>query len=333
MNDVLAGGRSPRVSTDLAQGTWPSRRWCAIYAGIALALTAVEARMIQWGAHHADRAVRHAQILGGAGESPWVYRVLSPQLAEATRGLLHRVTPTVDALEWSYAGWYALWLVAFFVLFHRWLSLWAGPAGARWPVVGVGLAAALHLCTYRFYWFSPDAPLDLVGWVGAAWLGGAAPAIRDRWLVPWIFFGALNRETAVFAAILAGVRAFDALPARAAMGRLMAWIAAFLVPYTAIRYGIGSRPAAVHPWGALRANLDPDWAVPAALFTLPWLGAAAWALRNPSVPRVLRWSFVAVVSAYVPLVLLFGRVRELRLWLPLLIVAVPLLPFARRRSA
>jgi hypothetical protein len=333
MSGSLPVGRASTAGTDPAPGTWPSLRWGLIYAGIALALTAVEGRAIQWGVHHADRAARHAQILGGVGESPWVYRLLSPYLAEATRGLIQRASPAVDALEWSYAGWYAVWLVTFFVLFDRWLSLWVGPAGRRWPVVGVALAAGLHLCTYRFYWFSPDAPLDLVVWVGAARLGGATPKIRDRWLVPWILVGSLNRETAVFAAILAGVRAFDALPVRAATGRLMVWIAAFLVPFTATRWLVGPRPAAVRPWGALRANLDPDWAVPAALFTLPWLGAAAWALRNPGVPRVLRWSFVAVVSAYVPLVLLFGRVRELRLWLPLLIVAVPLLPFARRRPA
>ncbi len=304
-------------------GRWPSSRAAALYLGLALLLTQVHAYQVNFGEHERQRSVRHEKVLDGRGESPWVYRTLSPRLAEATRTPLAVVISPQVALEASYLGWRLVWTALFLWLFHRWLREWVD---AAWATAGTLLAAALHAPSYRFYWFQPDSPLDLVVWTAAAWCSRTG---RDAWLYPLVFFGTLNRETAVFALVIHGALRWGEEPRRRLLLRLAGLFAAFAIPFFGIRAWIGPQPASVAVGEALRANANPEWLAYAAAFlgalwVLPWIGRDR--------PRALVRLAQALMITYLPLQFLFGRIREVRLLLPLAVALIPLALLALREE-
>lgn len=300
-------------------------RWAALlWLGLSLLLVQVHAHEINFGPKRELRAKRHDAILAMTGEAPWTYRVAMPAVAEVTERVIAPVFGR-SSLEAAYIGWHFAAVFGFLLLFHAWLRTWLDPA---WTVAGVLLAAALHAPTYRFYWFGPDSAVDLVVWVAAALLARRG---RDAWLVPLAFLGSLNRETAVFVLPIWAALRWGELPAGriAALGAAIA--AAWAAPFVGLRLVIGLRPWSVSVPELLRDNLQPDWLAYAlaffgALLVLPWLDLAR-------APAALRRLALVLVPTYLPLQLAFGRIREIRLFLPLLLVLVPLALLALARRA
>lgn len=292
------------------------------YAGLAFMLTALHAVQVNFGPFQEARGIRHAHVLHGTGKAPWAYRVLMPAAAEALAIPLRTVVPPSTALELSYLTWRFLGTAAFFGLFHRFLRRWLE---LPWALAGVLWAAALHAPSYLFYWFQPDSPTDLVVWTGAAVLTLTA---RDRWLYPLVFVGAFNREAAVFAIVIHATLRWGHEARRTLALRCALLCACWAVPFVAIRMVVGRRDW-VAPIAWLAAdNLSVAW-IAWALVCLGALLIVPFARWSKAPPELRRLAF-ALLATYVPLQMVFGRIREFRLLLPLVIFLIPLALLALR---
>ena len=121
------------------------------------------------------RAERHAEVISGTGDSPYVYRLLVPHAAEQLRrGFEGAGLRGAAAREAGYLVLRFLFTLAGLVLFYGYLQHWFD---VPWALAGTFLFAALHPATYYHYWFQPASALDLVLWLAAARLaqtGGSA---------------------------------------------------------------------------------------------------------------------------------------------------------------
>jgi hypothetical protein len=290
-----------------------------LFLGLALLLTQLCAEWVNFGPQQAKRAERHEQVLERRGEAPWTYRVLVPWAAEVTSAIPAAAGfPERRALELSYLGWQLAFTWGLFVAFHRYLGHWIA---APWPLLGTLLLAALHGPSYVHYWFQPDSPLDLL-----LWAVGLLLALRGRWLalLPLVALGALNRETIVFLPLLVGALCWDTQPRRVLAPRVLAMLACAALPALAVRLWVGPAGWAhgTHPLGLLAANVShPGWLLYAGAFWgLLWAAPAlAWRESPPALRRV-----ALVLVPYLALQLVFGRIREVRLLLPLAFALVPM---------
>lgn len=276
----------------------------------------------------AKRLPRHEELLAGLGESPWVYRQLTPWLAEAVARVAGAAgLPWDSAVDLGYVVVHFLALSATLLLMHRVWTEWLGEARATAATLWF---AALQAPSAANYWFQPDSPLDLTMWAAAI----ALTRWRlDGWLFPLVLVGSFNRETAVFAVALhAGLRwgeePMARLGARCA-GLVGVWAAVFV----GLRALIPASGEALDE-GAL-ANLANNlaqggwwlWVVAFVGFA-PVLGWLGWA-DTPAPLRRLTW----VSLPYLALFLLFGRVREVRLLLPMALVWAPVVIAALPRAS
>ncbi len=318
-------------------GATPRRTWilAALWLGLAVALVVLHAESIDLGPRQIRILERHDAILAGDGDAPWTYRLAVPFVVETVRPLLERVLGLrpADAVTGAYLAARGLTLFATFLLFHRWLSRrldWP------WPLAGTLLLAALSGPATVFYWFAPDSPVDLAIWAAALVL---TEERRFGWLVPLVLLGALNRETAVFAVGLHVALRWGREPAGRLVLRSAGLLAAWAGVLALVRVAVGTRPWAHGgtPLGFLTTNLtEPAWLAWAAVFLgVLWIAPA---LAGPRLPPDLRRA-AAVLVPYVLLILLFGRVREVRLLLPAVLVLIPILlvalgarPLEARRS-
>lgn len=301
-----------------------------LYLGLAACLSSFQAWIFSIGPHGVERVLRHDQIVGHVGEAPWTYRLLVPTLVEATRGIPEGLGwDPAPAIEATYAGWQFVFLLPLLLLFHGWMRAWVDPV---WAVAGSLFFVALQGPSYAWYWFQPDSLPDLVAWLGVALLSLRAPGPADGWLFALVLAGALNRETVVFAvglhlALRWGREAPLPLLARtAALG--LCWLAVFL----GVRWRVGDRPWASDdtPAEYLADNLgSADWLGYAlAFFGVAWIAPlGGWRLAPPALRRA-----ALLMLPYLALQLLFGRIREVRLLLPLALVLVPMGALWLRRA-
>jgi hypothetical protein len=286
----------------------------ALYLGLSIVLTSLHAYLVNYGEHKALRKERHERLMENDGEAPWAYRILSPAAAQGVSEVIAPFTARkLDAREGGYLFWRWGFTFAFFVAFHRYLERWMEPV---WAFAGVLLAAALHGPSFVHYWFQPDSPVDLLVWTLAALL---TLQKKDLWLFPLIFIGTLNRETACFVvpihlALRWGQEPLLKLAIRCAVLSLL-WLA----PYLALRELIH-----VKAWAGGKSVLElfldnvtnGEW----ILYALSFLGAWFWLpLVRPRVVPLPLWRLMAVMLPYIALLLAFGRIREVRLFLPLLL--------------
>lgn len=281
-------------------------------------LTSMHAYIVNYGENRAMRKERHDRILSMTGEAPWAYRVLSPTLAEGTSRLLEPIAARpIDRREGGYLLWRFAWTAGFLVAAHRLFERWLP---AVWALLGVILVAALHGPAYLHYWYQPDSPGDLLAWTIAALL---TLQRRDAWLFPLMVIAALNRETAVFIAAIHLSLRWDDEPRMRTLARAAALGGCWLVPTVALRAFIpverwaGGLTVAEIAWTNLT---EPEWLGYAALFLGAWTPLALLDLRSK--PLALRRLMLAMVP-YVLLILAFGRLREVRLLLPLTLPLVP----------
>ncbi len=300
-----------------------------LYLGLAALLTQLHGEWINFGPKQGKRAERHAQIIQAEGEAPWAYRAVVPWAAELT-GTVVQLSglPQQRSVEWGYLLWRGVFTFALFLLFHRYLGHWVPPP---WPLLGTLLLAGLHGPSYAHYWFQPASSLDLLLWVAAAVLTMEG---RWRWLFPLILLGSLNRETAVFIALIYGALRWGQEPWRPVLAKMVALGACWALPFVGLRLlvDVAGWAHGTNPVGMLLANISHgDWLLYALCFWgVLWIVPV---LRWRSLPATLR-ALVVVLLPYLALQLFFGRIRELRLLLPLALALVPaLLLTLHRRSA
>lgn len=310
----------------------PTLRHIAVYLGLALVLTLLHGENVNWSERQHKRLDRHAQILRGTGDAPWGYRIAVPFTAEALRRaqggqalpekLPKPKTPASkalsDPLERGYLLLRFLFTAGLFVAFHGWLARFGTATEA---FAGTAFLAALHGPSYAHYWFQPASSLDLMLWVAAAL---ALHHRRDPWVPALLLVGAVNRETSVFLVALYAVMRFETLSWGALAARCGGLLAIWAAVQGAIRAWIGPLGWAgrgATPADYLADNLShPDWLLyAAAFFGVLWVVPGLVWRRLPTELKGL----VLVLVPYVALQFLFGRVREVRLFLPLAIALVP----------
>lgn len=311
----------------------PSLRLILVYLGLALVLVQLHGDRVNHGPREAKRLDRHQRILTGTGDAPWGYRIGTPWVVEAGRRVVDGPLPdplpkarsaerralSVD-LERGYLAVRFGAIAGFLVLFHTWLRRFVDD---REATAGTLLAAALHAPSFNHYWFQPASAVDLLIWTAGL---VALDRRRDAWLVPLVLIGAVNRETAVFLVLFYGAMRWGQLPLTTLVARMAGLGVLWAVPVFAIRSWIGPLGWAGRgstPLDYLTANLtNPHWMLYAASFLgVLWLmPVLAWHRS----PRELR-ALVLVFVPYVGLQFLFGRIREVRLFLPLVLVLVPML--------
>jgi hypothetical protein len=290
----------------------------ALFAGLALMLTALHALDVETRDDYAAmRAERHAEILEHRGKEPYVDRILAPELAELGRRLVTGGGASRDAApERSYLAIQFVATFAGLILFRAVLAALYDPP---WALAGTLLFAALHPASYRYFWFQPDSPIDL-----ALWLGAAALAVRGKsglWLLPLTAIGALNRETILFAPLIYGALAWERVPRRRLLRECAAALAAGGAVLVGVHLWIGPKERIVGLADLLRENLanPPGWLFAAVFFGVLWLlPLLRWRRASPAVRRL-----TLVLLPCLLLALVFGRIREVRLFLPLSLALIP----------
>lgn len=300
------------------------RRWLLVallYAGLAGSLTSFHAFEINFGDKLHKRTARHAQIVSMlAGKKPWAYRVAVPLTVEHTLRppLMATGMRPIVAREYGY-------------LIVRFASTWLTLLGSHLLIrrlvprgnalAGGVLVAALHGPSTAHYWFQPASQVDHLWWLAAALL---TLARRDALLVPLIFVASVNRETAVFAVPIHFALRWGTEPVRHTLLRCVAMTAAWSVPFFMLRelVVLSPRPGR-RMWKHFTTNLHQyEWQWYAFVFAGAWTLLPLLGLRR--MPRALRLLMAALVP-YVVLVFAFGRIREVRLFLPLTVAFVPAL--------
>jgi hypothetical protein len=303
----------------------PKLALVGLYVGLSLMLCMVHAHEINFGRHRFGRSIRHAEVVTGQGSSPYTYRVLQAFLVEATQPLLTRIPGSdEDALELGYVVWRFAFTLALLLLFDAWLRYWVEPP---WAVAGTILLAALHPVSYLGYWYQPACCADLVLWVLVALL-----TMKGRFaaLYPLVAIGSLNRETAIFAVLIHVLLRYRKEPTRQLMVRAMWLTVCWAVPFLLLRLVIGLKPWEVDLLDVLRSNFVGPGLLAALFFFgvlwfLPW---TSWRRR----PVTLRRLAVALTLTYLPLQIVFGRLLELRLLLPMALAYIPLSLMALREA-
>lgn len=264
------------------------------------------------------REGRHTAILEGTGKAPYSYRVLVPLSVEGMRGGFQSLGLNKNqAREAAYLTVRWLFTLLGLLLFHAFLTAWFSPA---WATAGTALFAALHPASYHFYWFQPASVVDTVFWLLCARL--AQTRTPAWWLLPIVLVGAFNRETVCFAPVLYLALAYgDRSPRHLlvpTISSLVLWGAVFVSLRSWI---VGPLPRVVTMSRILNENAaHPWWIVYAiAFFGSLWVfPVVGWSKLRPEIRRL-----VLVMLPYLVLQVLFGRIREVRLLLPMAIAFIP----------
>ncbi len=172
------------------------------------------------------------------------------------------------------------------------------------------------------YWFQPASGLDFLLWTAAA---VATTRGRDFWVPALLVIGAVNRETSVFIVLIYAALRFGTVSHAALALRCGGLFAIWAALQGAVRAWVGPLGWAgrgATPLDYLTDNFThPDWMTyAAAFFGVLWLAPA---LALPRLPPVLK-RLLVVLLPYLVLQFMFGRIREVRLFLPLALALVPI---------
>lgn len=282
-------------------------------AAIAV-LLAIGNGMLHW--QSVDRSWRdyqadeHVRVMAGNFFSPDQYRILTYALADI---LVRLGLPIHSAHE----VWRVIFTAASLFVFYRFARGWFSPLLA---LMGMFMLAAAIPLTYVYYMMQVSDPLNMLIFFLAFW---AMRERRDRWLIPLVGIGMLNRESPIMIPVFyAAVRLGDAwrrwLPLAVVLGALAVAV------YVGLRVAYGPKPpcCSTDPVEHLIVNFT-DWrAYVDALGVLNlalWGGWRGWSRR----PLFLRRLALAVPVFLIPY-LMYGTVREARYYLPVLAIGIPL---------
>ena len=325
--------------------------WLLVWTGLALVL-------VYWVLIEVPqtdlRMARHAAVLEGSTRSPYHYRLLSVLYAEGARAVLSPILGDRRSFHLIYLAWNVVGSLGLLLGQYRLLSRWFHADTALWGSLVLVPAMILSFADPIAYF----APFSIIEGAAMVWTLTWAMDGR-RWLVlVAVALGALNRETAVLAALMAtavwwpgphglgsslasvrdapGPVRSDALDpdrgrgvrAPAAPGWLAAPMATWAVVYGSVRLIRGSAPPAITLPQILEANTGPAslaWAaVLFGLFLGPLWIAALRGWRNA--PAILRRAAISVPPA-LGLYLIFGIWREVRILLVILPIVAALAVF------
>jgi hypothetical protein len=296
------------------------RRWpLAIdwQVGLVALLLGIGNGMLHW--QSVDRSWReyqfdeHLSVIAGTFYSPDQYRILTYALAEA---LVRLGLPVHSAHE----VWRVIFTGASLFVFYRFARGWFPPTHA---LLGMFMLAAAIPLTYIYYMMQVTDPLNMLVFFLAFW---AMRERRDRWLVPLVGIGMLNRESPLLIPLFyAAVR--WGRPWRQWVPLLVVTAVLAVGIYTGLRVAYGPKPAccSTDPLEHLAVNFT-DWrAYVDALGVLNialWGGWLGWRHR----PEFLRRTSL-VLPLFVLPYLMYGTVREARYYLPILAVLIPMSVF------
>ena len=262
----------------------------------------------------------HFDIVTGKGPYPDQYRLLSYFVAY---GLMILGVPFAMA---HVLVRFVFTATSLFV-FHRYLSGWVRPP---WALLGLFMLAAVLPLSFLFYFMQPTDPLNMLVFFGAFW---ALQRERDGWLIPLVVVGTLNRETALLLPLLHALVRWGRAP-------LARWLPLCLISagigagiYVTLRMLVGLKapyaPTSFVQYWAMNAG-DPLALIQLlGFFNLGlWLAWRDWR-SQPEFLRRAAW----IVPVFFAIHFSVGKIREIRLFLPLLAVVIPLTLLSLGRRA
>ncbi|MCX5752417.1 MAG: hypothetical protein NTW97_02090 [Candidatus Krumholzibacteria bacterium] len=315
--------RTPETRADGRRAGWTT---FAIILSVSAVLAYIYFRQVGR-LYFEERLELHGQILRGAAESPYRYRVLVPFIAEGLARALGAVLPGDGAFLLAYALYDLAAILLLLGALHRYLRAWFSNEQA---LIGVLFAAATMPVALRDHYFQPWSILE------AALFAAGLLCIRDRryrLLALVVALASLNRETAIFVPLaflfaVAWTKGEDGenrpIGGRAALlfvGYAAIWAAAFF----GLRLLLGDAPRVV-TIGELLARNTSTPAIfravmrAALIFGAFWIFAAAGFRRAPAF--VKRTALLAPL--YLAAVALWGIWHEVRILMPLYAIVVPL---------
>ncbi len=251
----------------------------------------------------------HVDMITGCAPAPNQFRPLTPWLAEGIR----LVIPG-QSLFYAYMLLRGIVTGVGLFAFDRYLRAWFTPAAAA--AGALALAAIIPFTYYRVV--QESDPLNLLVIV-LAFLFLARG--RDLWLLPLVLVGTLNRETTAMIPAVYLLARWREQPARQVI-----WRTALLAAcWAAVYFGL----VALYRWRAYYCE-TVMWPRNTAAF-LPtlqvimvygalWVLAVLGAKRGPLMLRRAIW----LVPPYIALHYVIAMVNEVRLFLPLAPIVIPL---------
>jgi len=313
------------------------RKWFVLgmlYLLISLSLALFHGHLINVGQRFEEglRSFQHYQLITQDAERtfprlqllPYAYRILVPYTVEG----MNNVTTAILGgdipfriekvnLENFYILIRGLTMFATFVGFHKLLECYVE---TPWALGGTFFLAAIHGPTFIFYWYQPSSPLDLCLWIWAAYL---TIKRKDWYLFPIMLVGAFNRETIVFMILVHFALRYGNEPLKKLFFRCtilgVIWASVFFGMRIALPMDNAEH---ANKWvGFLNENLSNfHWQQYAFIFVCSWafFPIFFWKKMPPELKRL-----VYTLIPYIALIFLFGRIREVRLFLPLCIPMIP----------
>lgn len=279
----------------------------AVLAAVGWSNTLHEHRLVGW----------QKSVIVGTAPAPDQYRVLTawltdgifrwtaPQTVDEALATLRHVYLAVHALAFAITG---LYFVAFC---RRWLPL---------PAALLGFALLMAICAVaNLRWqIQVTDPLNLMFVTVGLW---AIQQERVGLLFAAMILGALNRESIL---VLAGYYLLMQWPEarRRVLPTAALLVVAWGITYGALRLAYGSRAYSVDVV-MLAYNLAGFWRWATALLLVGTLALAACGRPLRQWPGPLRRASL-VIPPYLLLHLVVARLEEVRLFLPLLPILIPL---------
>jgi hypothetical protein len=301
-----------------------SRMTLLVLASIGVSLALHYFRTVEYPASE-HRLELHRKMIEHDAPSQLRHRILAPFAAEGIARVLALAEP--GPVRWRaedsgsarplLAAYFALNAVAFstalvalYLLLQSWYPI-------PWALAGALLAGAAIPLTFGDHYYHPDSPLEL-----AFFAVGLLLMVRRRlgWLGLVVVFAALNRETSLFL-VLAILWAMwnDRAGRAAAFGYLVTWAAIFL----GLRVGFGFPPPTftlAMAWEGNRAHWLESAALNAVFLGAFWFCVARGLRQAPD--AIARAAIV--LPPYVALLLVIGYWWEIRYWLSMLPILIPL---------
>ena len=251
----------------------------------------------------------HVDMITGRAPCPNQYRPLTPWLAEWLRLLLPG-----QNLFLSYMLIRGLATGAALIVFDRYMRAWFAPAAAA--AGALALAAIIPFTYYRVV--QESDPINLLVVTAAFW---ALSRGRDLVLIPLVLVGTLNRETTAMIPAVYLLARWRERPAREVAWRTGLLCAAWAVVYLGLVdiYGRREYYCEAIMWPKNVASAFPTIQV-VLVYGAIWVLAVLGARHAPTMLRRALW----LLPPYIALHYVVAMVNEVRLFLPLAPILIPL---------
>lgn len=263
-------------------------------------------------------SVLYDEILSRTAAAPYAYRLLVPYLIKWLGVPFSKFAAPLNVFFWGYVT-YSLLAIEFSALvLFRMLRLWFD---ALLSIVGIAMFCLMVAVAAHYDVFQPWSQLEPGLYAAAIIL-----AVRRRgwWALLLTIIATLNRETGLFVALLFGC----ALSGPWFDRKRICWTAVLVAAWFAVFWGLRQTIGMV----ADRYTVEYCWdqnLVSFSINTTLTASAAFFAVMLPAVfskgripSEIRRCSLILVL--YVPLVTLFGLWWEVRHWLPIACILLPL---------